>query len=209
MKKIILDLCGGTGSWSQPYKDAGYDVRIITLPDWDLREWQSGSDQWHEIRELMRNGQIYGILAAPPCTMFSIARSTGGKRDFYGAIELVNACLGIIQLSIIGAYEVGKYSSFKFWALENPKGYLDKFIGRPAYSFQPWEYGDPHFKNTHLWGYFNEPKKNPCEMPEKFDRVAWASPVAPAEYKHLNLKRSDIRAITPKGFARAFFRANR
>lgn len=30
--KIILDLCGGTGSWSKPYKDAGYDVRVITLP---------------------------------------------------------------------------------------------------------------------------------------------------------------------------------
>lgn len=22
--KIILDLCGGTGSWSKPYKEAGY-----------------------------------------------------------------------------------------------------------------------------------------------------------------------------------------
>ncbi len=30
---IILDLCGGTGSWSKPYKDAGYDVRVITLPE--------------------------------------------------------------------------------------------------------------------------------------------------------------------------------
>jgi ubiquinone/menaquinone biosynthesis C-methylase UbiE len=29
--KIILDLCGGTGSWSRPYKEAGYDVRNITL----------------------------------------------------------------------------------------------------------------------------------------------------------------------------------
>ena len=25
--KIILDLCGGTGSWSKPYKENGYDVR--------------------------------------------------------------------------------------------------------------------------------------------------------------------------------------
>lgn len=33
-KKIILDLCGGTGSWSKPYKDAGYDVRNITLPEY-------------------------------------------------------------------------------------------------------------------------------------------------------------------------------
>jgi hypothetical protein len=31
--KIIIDLCGGTGSWSKPYKDAGYDVRVITLPE--------------------------------------------------------------------------------------------------------------------------------------------------------------------------------
>jgi ubiquinone/menaquinone biosynthesis C-methylase UbiE len=27
--KIILDLCGGTGSWSKPYSDNGYDVRIV------------------------------------------------------------------------------------------------------------------------------------------------------------------------------------
>ena len=35
-ERIILDLCGGTGSWSKPYKDAGYDVRLITLPDYDV-----------------------------------------------------------------------------------------------------------------------------------------------------------------------------
>jgi len=26
MNKVILDLCGGTGSWSKPYKDNNYDV---------------------------------------------------------------------------------------------------------------------------------------------------------------------------------------
>lgn len=36
MGKIILDLCGGTGSWSKPYRDAGYDVRVITLPHYNL-----------------------------------------------------------------------------------------------------------------------------------------------------------------------------
>ena len=36
MGKIILDLCGGTGSWSKPYRDAGYDVRVITLPRYNL-----------------------------------------------------------------------------------------------------------------------------------------------------------------------------
>jgi len=35
MTKIILDLCGGTGSWSKPYKDNGYDVRIIDYNEWN------------------------------------------------------------------------------------------------------------------------------------------------------------------------------
>lgn len=29
--KIILDLCGGTGAWSKPYRDNGYTVFNITL----------------------------------------------------------------------------------------------------------------------------------------------------------------------------------
>lgn len=39
MDKIILDLCGGSGSWSRPYKEAGYDVRLITLPDYDVLDY--------------------------------------------------------------------------------------------------------------------------------------------------------------------------
>lgn len=31
-ERIILDLCGGTGSWSKPYADAGFTVYVITLP---------------------------------------------------------------------------------------------------------------------------------------------------------------------------------
>lgn len=38
--KIILDLCGGTGSWSKPYKEAGYDVRNITLPEFDVLTYE-------------------------------------------------------------------------------------------------------------------------------------------------------------------------
>lgn len=32
--KIILDLCGGTGSWSKPYKEAGYVQETLTLPSY-------------------------------------------------------------------------------------------------------------------------------------------------------------------------------
>ena len=50
--KIILDLCGGTGSWSRPWKLAGYDVRNITLPDYDVLTYEPPDN-------------VYGILAAP------------------------------------------------------------------------------------------------------------------------------------------------
>lgn len=54
MNKIILDLCGGTGAWSAPYKAAGYDVRVITLPEHDILTYKPP-----------RSG-VYGIMAAPP-----------------------------------------------------------------------------------------------------------------------------------------------
>ena len=77
MSKIILDLCGGTGAWSKPYKDAGYDVRVITLPEYDVRTYVPPED-------------VYGVLAAPPCTMFSMARTNAKTpRDLHGALEIV------------------------------------------------------------------------------------------------------------------------
>jgi hypothetical protein len=75
-KKIILDLCGGTGSWSKPYRDAGYDVRLITLPDNDVMTYK------------LPDEPIYGILAAPPCTMFSDARTNAKTpRDLRGGMR--------------------------------------------------------------------------------------------------------------------------
>ena len=86
MDRIILDLCGGTGSWSKPYKDAGYDVRLVTLPENDVRTYQPPLD-------------VYGILAAPPCDEFSIAKNHSIKRNLEAGMEIVNACLRIIEES--------------------------------------------------------------------------------------------------------------
>ncbi len=65
--KIILDLCGGTGAWSKPYKDAGYDVRLITLPEYDVRTY-------------IPPDNVYGILAAPPCTHLAVSGARWWKR---------------------------------------------------------------------------------------------------------------------------------
>lgn len=201
--KIILDLCGGTGSWSKPYTEAGYDVRLLTLPDYDVTKWRL-LFQMPDIRELILGGKVYGILAAPPCTMFSRARTRASTpRDFEGAMAIVKACLDIVWTcrTVPG-------TELKFWALENPMGMLRQFLGNPPHHFRGWEYGDEHVKFTDLWGYYKMPRPKVKEQ-IPFNQKIYASPKKPAQYAHLKLDRAAIRAITPPGFAKAFMEANK
>lgn len=197
--RIILDLCGGTGAWSKPYAEAGYDVRLITLPEHDVCKFAFDGPQ-----------NIHGILAAPPCTEFSLAKGSR-KRDFASAMEVVEACMQIIWAARISGY-------LKWWCLENPVGLLRQFLGIPAWTFEQWQFGELTIKRTDLWGYFKKPKPQVRHKPTlsmnirypygKSNARCWSKPDCPKEYAHLNLSRQDIRAITPSGFAQAFFKAN-
>lgn len=81
--RIILHLCAKEGSDSKPYRDAGYDVRII------------GEEIGVENYSPPEN--VYGIIANPPCTMFSIARTNAKTpRDLKEGMRLVKECLRII-----------------------------------------------------------------------------------------------------------------
>lgn len=211
--KIILDLCGGTGSWSRPYKEAGYDVRLITWPDNDVRTYTPPEN-------------VYGILAAPPCTMFSDARTNAKTpRDLEGGWEVVEACLRIIRMYQFRTQsDQQKYSPLKFWALENPwYGRLKWFLGHSPFIFSPWEFGDAYKKKTAIWGYFNFPTKTHKEISEvltseqiekhktnsqilpKFDYMR-SKDIHPESYGVLD--RQARRSITPGGFANAFFKSN-
>ena len=204
--KVILDLCGGTGAWSKPYKDAGYDVRVITLPMFDITKWRN----YPEIVEPIEAGNVYGIFAAPPCTMFSRARTTAKTpRDFRGAMEVVNACL-----SVIHECDYRDQYKLKFWAMENPAGHLKRFMGKPPFKFHPYDFGDRHSKQTFIWGNFNEPKKKPIKLNE--DEIIMSRnntrklPKIPEGYEQDGkMKPVQIRrSITPEGFAKAFYDAN-
>lgn len=188
MKKIILDLCGGTGSWSKPYKEAGYDVRVITLPKHDVKTYEPPEN-------------VYGILAAPPCTMFSLARTTAKTpRDLDKGLEAVRECMRIIW-----------ETKPTFWVMENPKGLLRKFMGKPAFSFDASEFGEDYNKATDLWGYFKEPrKKNDYIRYQSTDKNTRKLPAIPGDYiRDPEMTTVAIkRSITPKGFANAFFKQN-
>jgi hypothetical protein len=180
--KIILDLCGGTGSWSRPYKEAGYDVRIVTLPHGDTRLFKAPVEK------------IHGILAAPPCTHFSGsgARWWKGKGDaaLLEGLSVTDACMRIVAVC-----------KPVFWALENPVGRLRHYLGDPALIFNPCDYGDPYTKKTLLWGCFNHPAKNPVEPTD--GSKLWRM------YGGTSDHTKEMRSITPAGFAQAFYEANK
>lgn len=198
--KIILDLCGGTGNWSKPYREAGYNVKIVTLPEHDLLTY---IDYW-DFKE-----DVYGILAAPTCTHFSLARTTAKTpRDLNEAMKLVRRCLDIIE-------DCRANGNLKFWALENPVGYLRQMIGKPPLTFNPCDYGDPHTKKTDLWGYYNTPRLKKVPLSDQQMRDCSINnrmlPEIPKDYiKPENFTNQQVRrSMTPQGFANQFFKANK
>lgn len=179
--RIILDLCGGSGAWSKPYKDNGY-----TVLKFDIKDGQ-------DIRLLpVFPGRIYGILAAPPCTSFSLAKHNFHgctKEELLEGLSVVDACIRIIHVN-----------KPYFWALENPIGRLSDYLGKPKLIFNPCDYGDGYRKRTAIWGKFKIPKKNVVSVTHKN--------YIKNLYHYNPLERSARRAITPPGFANAFFLAN-
>jgi hypothetical protein len=177
--KIVLDLCGGTGAWSYYYREAGYTVYLIDI------------ENGHDVRLIQYIKEpIDIILAAPPCTEFSLLKNFRVKespRDILGGLSVVDACMRIIILK-----------QPRIWALENPSGLLRLYLGQPAFIFHPNEYGDPWTKKTCLWGQFNIPKKNKVTIKYK-NRIKDMPGIH---------DRARLRAVTPAGFAKAFYEAN-
>lgn len=176
----VLSLFDHSGAWSQPYVDAGYDVRRYDIKN------------GHDVRLLESlDHPVRGILAAPPCTEFAAsgARWWQDKPD-----ELLTEALACVD----AVFRLVWVHRPQWWALENPVGRLRRWIGPPKMYFDPCQYGDPYTKKTGLWGDFTIPRTSPVEPVEgsKIHRM----PPSP--------ERAALRSITPPGFARAFFEAN-
>lgn len=184
--KIIIDLCGGTGTWSKPYSDNGYEVINATLPDMDMTTEKV-------IKELIAY-KPYGILFAPECTVWA----NSGVRWWTNRTsqEIYEA-----TMILVSGFRIIYQSKPVFWALENPIGKMRNLLGDPSLIFDPCDYGNPYTKRTLLWGEFNIPEQSPVSATE-------------GSKMHLNyggkseyVKR--MRSITPPGFAKAFFKANK
>lgn len=205
MKKIILHLCADIGSDTRYYQlDNNYEVIKI------------GKDIGVENYSPPDN--IYGIIANPVCTEFSIAKGFHIDGDLRKGMFLVNHCLRII-----------KECNPTFWVIENPAtGKLKDFLGEPDFIYQPWEFGSPWTKKTALWGKFNKPNKifSSWEDVEKIESlyIRGSRKKPSLAYLHKNdkykIKEWDwaydlinddmsLRSMCSDGFAKSFYEANK
>lgn len=204
MKKI-LHLCADIGSDSRPY-DLSSEYEVIKI----------GIDIG--VENYIPPNDIYGIIANPVCTEFSIASGFHKKNDLEKGMFLVNHCQRII-----------KEANPKFWVIENPaSGRLKEFLGPPKFTYQPWQFGSPWTKRTALWGEFNIPelihsKWDDCPKNDTLyirpgrgkpslaflhksavkliDEFKWAKDFIKCD--------ADIRSMCSQGFTEAFFKVNK
>jgi hypothetical protein len=136
--------------------------------------------------------------------MFSIARTTAKTpRDFEGAFDVVKGCLRII-------WQCRTQGTLKWWALENPTGYLRQWLGVPQMTFNPYDFGDPWTKSTDLWGYYRKPEFNYCRPEFNLDQAeVKLRAIAKSLTDTAGFKSSDFLAVTPPGFTNAFYKANK
>ncbi len=229
MKKTILSLFDYSGSWSKPYRDAGYEVIQLDL--------KLGDDIFEVMQEISYiiaddpEASVYGILAAPPCTDFASSgaawfRGKETKQADYlnhKTLEFDNTVEHSIGM-VLATIAIIEWLKPEFYAIENPVGRIRSLVpelGEPWF-FQPYWYGDAYSKKTAIYGKFNKPLKSNniglfsngnsigCEVNPKWKISKSGKRFSPMHwYTGGNTaKTKEIRSITPPGFAKAFFEAN-
>jgi len=145
-KKTVLDLCSGLGGFSQPFIDVGWDVvRIDNNPKFkdvpntfigDIRDLDF-------VYSLVRGKQLLLIVASPPCERFSIANRMFPKKGIREALDIIGSI-----------YEIIAELRPRYWIVENPRGRLRWFLGKPNSTIHLSDYGGKYMKPTDLWHNF-------------------------------------------------------
>jgi len=202
MKKAILHLCADTGSDTKPYRDAGYEVILVGS--------DVGVENYHPPRD------VYGIIANPVCTEFSVAQGRHLEKDYEKGMFLVRECQRVIS-------ECNPH----FWVIENPAtGRLKQFLGEPVMTYEPWHYGSPWTKRTALWGKFNKPERvyeRWEDVPKILELPVYQGRQKPSlakmHYQHVRFipefegfnpqNDMEFRSLCSQKFAQAFFESNK
>jgi len=139
----LLELFSGTGSVGRVFRARGWEVVSLDLDARACADITANILEW-EFR-VFADDHFDCIWASPPCTEYSIARTTARRpRD----LELADAV-------VLRTLEIIAYFGCAYW-MENPATGL--LGGRPVVRSLPDPYlvsycmfGRPFRKNTHLW----------------------------------------------------------
>ena len=134
----LLELFSGTKSVGKVAEQLGYEVVSLDLKNADINidilNWD-----YHQYQP--KHFDV--IWASPPCTEYSIAKSTG-VRKIEEANQIVERTLNIIE-----------YLNPKYYIIENPQTGLLKeqwfMYGMPYTDLDYCKYGMPYRKRTRLW----------------------------------------------------------
>lgn len=201
----IISLFDFSGNWARFFAEDGYDVELVDIKHGkDIFTW-----------ELPPGPPVWGILAAPECTDFSVsgaqwwpAKDADGRTEY--SLAMVDRTLELIT-------EIKPH----FWILENPIGRLPRlrpdFPGSVKMIVHPWQFAgyapesetDRYTKATVLRGDFTLPPQWPLSpimhttADGKKGSWMWAKLGGKSE------RTKTLRSTTPLGLARATWLANR
>lgn len=194
----VLSLFDFTGNWSAPFRQVADVVQI------DLKHGQNLM-AWDYQNSGLEN--VVGILAAVPCTDFSIAGA-----QYWAAKDADGRTAASVALCR-RTLEIVEFFNPKFWVIENPVGRIEKCVpelcGKCLLEFHPHEFGDGYTKKTRLWGHFNPMlvRKHVKPISQKMTEKGGCRDYSIELF--YGKKGKAIRDITPPGFAKAFFEAQR
>lgn len=200
--KIVFSFFDRSANMVRPWAEAGYECYCFDIQHFHgVREVEKnintvGIDLLND-EEIMR--RVFGIghpaicFFFPPCTHLA----NSGARWFKdkGLDKLIEG-LSLVSQSI----KIAEHFCAPYF-IENPQGQLSTYWRKPDHKFDPCDYGDNYTKKTHLW------TGNGFIMPEK-------NRVEPTEGSKMHLiapcpERANLRSVTPRGFAKAVFEANK
>jgi hypothetical protein len=202
-ERTVISLFDTSGVWSQPWVDAGYEVVPVDIQDGlDIMD----VDMEYLVGHLYNVGDIYAVIAAPPCTVMTVANTRNWKAaDEDGRTRATQEALSHV-FNLIG------WTKPTVWAIENPTNSrigLTKTgkprdnapigLGIPTLDFHPNHFGAKHEKSTSLWGNMNPDL--PLNYVEATENMLNSTGGKTQEAMN-------IRSQTPEGFAYAFFMAN-
>lgn len=204
-KDVVISLFDDSGNLMVPWIEAGfecylYDVLNPVGGHHEGRIHRLYADLTQPLVCPVDPARVALVSCHPPCDHLAVS----GARWFRGkGLRALEVSVAMFATAAEFCEAVGAP-----YMIENPVGVMSTYWRKPDYTYQPFEYTkldarDNYTKRTCLWtgnGFVMPESRQDLTLPPPDNRIH-AAPPGPT--------RAYFRSITPQGFGRAVFEANR